>query len=238
MENSEFKPDYREFVYFKQLNFSIAPNMVPGPNGFFLSLDWFGRKRFLKRLGSDHYRLASLKELNKAFEYSWKSEFSQVGVSMINTIEGTDDIMCFPVDSFGHWQRYIEPRLQGRWDYPVLIQGADEERRGSKNIVKGGERIEIPEFPTKSARLREKIEVLGLARGTKIIYSDQYDEEQKGVKNLIRGNMSVNPKNRYVLATFSPWRRIERMGFRLSSSEPTDNVVIKRFTLDDYLKKS
>ena len=237
MKNSEFKPDYREFVYFKQLDFSIAPNMVPGSNGFFLSLNWFGRKRMLKCLESDHYRLASLKELNKAFDYSWKSKFNEVAVSMVSTIEAADDIICFPIDNVGRYPRCFEPRLQ-TGDYPMLIQKADEEKRGSKDIVKGGERIEIPEFPTKSARLREKIEVLGLARGTKIIYSDRYDEEQKGVKNLIRGNMSINPKNRYVLATFSPWRRIERMGFRFSSSEPTDNVVIREFTLDDYFKKS
>jgi len=225
--------DHREFVYFKQLGFSIAPRMVPRPDGFPLALNWFERKRLLKSLESSHYHLASLKELIDAFDYSWKSEFREVAISMIDTIEGTDDIICVPIDNLGNYPRFIEPRPQ-RGEYPLLIQRADEEKRGSDEFIKGGERIEVPEFPTRSVKLGEDIKILGLTKGTKIHYSDIYDSKYRGVKNLIRGKMHIKPKNRYVLAAFSPHRKFEKIGFRLCSDKPTNNVVIRKFTLDYY----
>ncbi|MFW9853174.1 MAG: hypothetical protein ACFFDS_09535 [Candidatus Thorarchaeota archaeon] len=218
--------DYREYIYFKQLGFSIARDLTRTPEGFISDLDLYEIQEELK---SGHY-VPSLKQLNQAFEFLWKSSFREVAVHMLRTLERSSDLLSVPSGNGDHLP-YTEPRI--REEYPVLIRRHDIEMRGNKHIIKIREKIELPNFPRKSGRIKYDIEELGIEKGT-YIFVDGINEKLGSMKNLLCGSMSINPENRYVLANFSPWYKNERLGFRLCSNKPTDNVVIRVPTLDDY----
>jgi len=223
------RPDYTKFIHLKQAGFSIAGYRTRNLEGLLSTLDWHEIKEEFKKLKPEYY-LPSFKEVTEAFEalVNYYPNYQKIAVDMLGIQERTDDIICWP-DKNWFYARIIEPRIQ-RGEHPVLIQKADSERRGNKNIIKGGERIEIPYFPKTSGKMTVNIKELGLSKGIHVFSSSDYGEHE-GIRNLICGNMSINPKNRILISSVSPQFKNEKIGFRLFTKRTSES------NLEDYLKE-
>jgi len=209
------RPDYTKFIPLKELDLNVSiyttRNLEKFPS---TDLDLFDIHEELRKLDS-RYRIPSFPELIKSIRTLKDIHPNIKAAILVVRTERTSDVLCWPNKNWDYAPGFIEPRLL-RGKPPILIRGADFEKRGNKKIIKGGERIELPNYPKTSGELKRDIKELELSKGDHIFNKPyKMGEKPRGLRNLMVGGFSPSFEKVYANAVFSPWDVRNSIEYRL-----------------------
>lgn len=197
-----------------------------------VSITWYDSKLWVQERG---LVLPTSEQWSQAREYFGKKH-PEIEKDMITgQVEWTDSLIAWP-NSDGKYANNLNPNpKEGK--YPLLIENSVVERRNGNYVIDGGERLELPNFPRSSDRLKNPIPELELISQAYLWSNPAFDYEQ-GLRAVVRGRYLVPRERRFDASAdggafgvgFGPWLPPgkERTGRRREKNS-SETIRFERF---------